>query len=397
MAAARLADMNHTAAVPAPTIRRLRDAATELLSTPQGWVAAAVVLVLAAVGQAVLGADDDVDDYALAALGMAAPVAFVNRFPRLAAMVAVVAAMVSEGEGSPFLVGAVVGLTLVCGAAAYHLSWPYAVAIGAPFLANAISPFDGSDPGAASFLLLVLVAAALGYGALLRSRNAVVAERDATVEAHAETQRQRALLEERTRIARELHDVVAHHISGIAVQAETARYTTPDLPPLAAERFAAIGDSARSTLDEMRRLLGVMREFSDASSLSPQPGLAELNVLIDEARSLGATVRFTVRGEAVQLPADVGLVAYRVVQEALTNARRHAAGSSVEVSVDYTPTLVRVRVRDHGPGAADGSAGGFGLIGMRERVETVGGTLAHGDHADGGYEVIAELPVPATP
>ena len=138
------------------------------------------------------------------------------------------AAVIGESSQSvPLLIGAVIGLMLVCGAAAYHLSWPYAVAIGTPFLFNAISPFDGSDAGAPSFLLLVLVTAALGYGGLLRSRAIAVAERDVTVEAHSETLRERALLEERTRIARELHDVVAHHISGIAVQAEMARHHDP--------------------------------------------------------------------------------------------------------------------------------------------------------------------------
>jgi signal transduction histidine kinase len=390
--------MNQSITAPVPARQRLRDAVTDLMSTQRGWVAAAVVLSLAALGQIVIVAGENVDDLAFTAIGMAAPVAFVNRFPRTAAAIAVLCAIVTDAEQDRrFIVGAVIGLMLVCGAAAYRLSWPYSVAIGLPFLFNAISPFNGDDPGAPTFLMLVLVTAALGYGGLLRSRGIVVAERDATVEAHSATLRERALLEERARIARELHDVVAHHISGIAVQAEVARHTTPDLPPLAAERFAAIGDSARSALDEMRRLLGVMRENRDVSGLQPQPGLADLHRLIDEARSLGTTVRLTVRGDVVALPDDLDLVAYRVVQEGLTNARRYAAGAAIDVSVDYTPVLVRVRVRDHGPGLVDGAAGGFGLVGMRERVETVGGTLVHGDHADGGFEVVAELPLRSSP
>jgi signal transduction histidine kinase len=379
-------------------MQRLRDAVADGLSTQRGWVVAGVVLVLAALGQIVLVAGEDVDEVAITAIGMAGPVAFVNRFPRTAATIAVISAVIAESaQDRRFIVGAVIGLLLVCGAAAYRLSWPYAVAIGLPFLFNAISPFNGSDAGAPSFLMLVLVTAALGYGGLLHSRGIAVAERDATVEAHSETLRERALLEERTRIARELHDVVAHHISGIAVQAEMARHTTPDLPPLAAERFAAIGDSARSALDEMRRLLGVMREGRGASRLSPQPGLSELHRLIDDTRSLGTTVRLTLRGDVVSLPSDVDVVAYRVVQEALTNARRHAAGAEVDVYVDYTPTLVRLRVHDRGPGIGDGPGTGFGLIGMRERVETVGGTLVHGDHTEGGFEVVAELPLRTSP
>jgi signal transduction histidine kinase len=390
--------MNRSVTTAVPARQRLRDVAADVMSTPRGWVAAAIVLTLAALGQIVIVADEDVDGVAITAIGMAAPVAFVNRFPRTAATVAVLSAIVAESEQDRrFVVGAVVGLMLVCGAAAYRLPWPYAVAIGVPFLVNAVSPFNGDDPGAPTFLMLVLVTAALGYGGLLRSRGIVVAERDASRAAHGEAQRQRAMLEERSRIARELHDVVAHHISGIAVQAETARHTTAELPPLAAERFAAIGDSARSALDEMRRLLGVMRESGADAGLLPQPGLAELHRLIDDARSLGATVRLTVRGDVVSLPDGLDLVAYRVVQEGLTNARRYAAGAEIEVSVDYTPTLVRVRVRDHGPGSGAGTAGGYGLVGMRERVETVGGTLVHGDHADGGFEVVAELPLRTSP
>jgi signal transduction histidine kinase len=389
--------MNQSVTAPVPALQRLRDAVADILSTRRGWVAAGVVLMLAALGQIVIVAGENVDEVAITAIGMAGPVAFVNRFPRIAATIAVLSAIIAESaQDRRFIVGAVIGLMLVCGAAAYRLSWPYAVAIGTPFLFNAVSPFNGDDPGAPTFLMLVLVSAALGYGGLLRSRGIAVAERDATVEAHSETLRERALLEERTRIARELHDVVAHHISGIAVQAEMARHTTPDLPPLAAERFAAIGDSARSALDEMRRLLGVMRE-GGATGLRPQPGLSELHALIDEARSLGTTVRLTVRGDVVALPGDVDVVAYRVVQEALTNARRHAAGAEIDVSVDYTPTLVRLRIRDGGPGIGDGPGSGFGLVGMRERVETVGGTLAHGDHADGGFEVVAELPLRTSP
>ena len=200
--------------------------------------------------------------------------------------------------------------------------------------------------------MFVVAIAALGFGMVLRSRGTVIEERDASVAAHSATLREQSLLAERTRIARELHDVVAHHISAIAIQAESARFTTPGLPELGADRFAAIGDSARAALDEMRRLLGVMRAPVDAAELAPQPGFDQLNALIDEHRSLGGEVRFSVRGPVAELPVAVELIAYRVVQEALTNVRRHANGAAVEVSLDYTPTLLRVSVRDHGPGVS---------------------------------------------
>jgi signal transduction histidine kinase len=140
----------------------------------------------------------------------------------------------------------------------------------------------------------------------------------------------------------------------------------------------------------------VMRDPDGAAARAPQPGLGQVHQLVDDARSLGATIRFTVRGKIVQLPDDVDLVAYRTLQEALTNARRHAAGAEIEASLDYAPKTVHITVRDHGPGVIAGTdSGGFGLIGMRERVEAVGGSVTFGDHADGGFEVVAELPTRA--
>ena len=239
------------------------------------------------------------------------------------------------------------------------------------------------------------------FGIMLRSRGTVIKEHDASVAAHAVTLREQSLLAERTRIARELHDVVAHHISAIAIQAESARFTSQGLSEDGAERFAAIGDSAHDALDEMRRLLGVISRPVGEADRAPQPGFNQLHELIDQHRALGGEVRFSVRGEVASMSESVELVAYRVVQEALTNARRHATGAAIEASVDYTPTVARVTVRDHGPGGrvandGDGDLAGFGLVGMRERVEAIGGTLTVGDHPEGGFEIVADLPV-ATP
>ncbi|MFC4855770.1 sensor histidine kinase [Actinophytocola glycyrrhizae] len=194
---------------------------------------------------------------------------------------------------------------------------------------------------------------------------------------------------ERTRIARELHDVVAHHISMIAVQAETARLTTPGLGTLGAQRFAEIGDRARAGLTEMRRLLGVLREDTDGADLQPQPGLAQLVDLLDDARQ-SAGARLIVTGAPVPLDPGVELAAYRIVQEALTNARRHAPGAAVDVELRYG-TELRVRIRDNGPGP--GNPAGHGLAGMRERAAAVGGTLRTGTTAVGGFLVEATLPV----
>ncbi|HET9966691.1 MAG TPA: sensor histidine kinase, partial [Streptosporangiaceae bacterium] len=213
---------------------------------------------------------------------------------------------------------------------------------------------------------------------------------------------------ERARIARELHDVVAHHISVIAVQAETARLTTPGLPDAGAQRFAAIGDTARAGLTEMRRLLGVLREDANlaepdlpgpparpAAERQPQPGLPQLGELIDEARAAaGTVVRLIVSGPVTRLDPGVELAAYRIVQEALTNARRHAAGAAVDVELRYAGDALRLRIRDNGPGLADRHTG-HGLLGMRERAAAVGGSLQTGEAPGGGFRIEAELPARA--
>jgi signal transduction histidine kinase len=237
----------------------------------------------------------------------------------------------------------------------------------------------------------------LGRWVLERMRSEAV-EREATRQAVAETLLEHAARGERARIARELHDVVAHHISMISVQAETARLTTPGLPPDGAKRLLAIGDTARAALTEMRRLLGVLRDDAGAEpTRAPQPGLPQLVELVDEARASGAaSTRLIVSGEVGPLDPGIELTAYRIVQEALTNARRHAPGAAVDVELNYAGDRLRVRVRDNGPGSA-GAADqrGHGLLGMRERVAAVGGELRTGPGRPGGFLVEASLPVEA--
>jgi signal transduction histidine kinase len=201
---------------------------------------------------------------------------------------------------------------------------------------------------------------------------------------------------ERARIARELHDVVAHHISMVAVQAETARLTTPGMPPAGAQRLSAIGDTARAALTEMRRLLGVLREDAEADPADrrPQPSLAQLNDLLDEARdATGTGTRLILHGSPVILDPGVELAAYRIIQEALTNSRRHAPGAAVDVELHYTTDTLQLTVRDNGPGPASGtSASGHGMLGMHERAAAVGGNLRTGPASTGGFLVEARLP-----
>ena len=247
-------------------------------------------------------------------------------------------------------------------------------------------------------LLATLASAAAATGVAHHARSTALAH-SATERAFADTLLEHAARGERARIARELHDVVAHHISMIAVQAENARLTTSGLPPEGAARFLAIGDTARTALTEMRRLLGVLRE--DAQGVEgtgtrrrPQPGLGQLMDLLDEARdAAGSTTRLIVSGPVAALDPGIEVTAYRIVQEALTNARRHAPGAAVDVELRYGATDLAVRVRDNGPGPATAEAPGHGLLGMRERVATVGGTLHTGPAPGGGFLVEARLPV----
>ncbi|MEU8154810.1 histidine kinase [Micromonospora sp. NPDC048986] len=243
-------------------------------------------------------------------------------------------------------------------------------------------------------VLLMLGALAI-VGDLIRrnrlSRHALAAQ----AELSEREQERRAVLEERTRIARELHDVVAHHMSLIAVQAETAPYRLTDVPAPAAAEFVAIAASARDALTDMRRLLGVLRSETTGPQTAPQPDLSDLGAMVDAARRAGLPV--TLDAQPVdddRVPAPVGLAAYRIVQEGLANAARHAAGAAVRVTVRVGRSGLGVRVEnspaDVRPTADGGS--GHGLTGMRERATSLGGTFTAGPLPDGGYAVAAELP-----
>ncbi len=199
-------------------------------------------------------------------------------------------------------------------------------------------------------------------------------------------------MEERTRIARELHDVVAHHVSTIAIQADTARLTTPGMPAEGGEKLEAIGQTARDAMTEMRRVLGVLRTGGEDGERAPQPGLGDLGELLETARTAGTPVRLVLEGPIAPLAPGVELTAYRIIQEALTNARRHAPGAAVEVELRYGDDALRLRVRDDGPGSPE-TADGHGLLGMRERVAMVNGRLNTGPADGGGFLVEATLPL----
>ncbi|MFF4237150.1 sensor histidine kinase [Actinomadura geliboluensis] len=282
---------------------------------------------------------------------------------------------------------------------------------------------------------VVAVLAAIGLGDARRVVESAGRTEAAAAERNNETltrltavQREQAVMRERARIARELHDVVAHSVSMIAVQAETAPYTMDDLSPEARAGYTEIAKTAREALVEMRRLLSVLRADAkpepDAAN-SPQPRLDRLPDLIEQHRGAGGRVDLAVHGDARTLSTTVELSAYRIVQEALTNARRHAPGAGVHVDLMFLADRLAVRVRDDGasaptrvlnrdavnprtavldpagPTSVDGrtgppppeSGGGHGLVGMRERATMLGGRFSAGPAAEGGFLVEAELPL----
>ncbi|MGK5741673.1 sensor histidine kinase [Micromonospora sp. URMC 103] len=250
------------------------------------------------------------------------------------------------------------------------------------------------DPSARAGVLLLLGVLAV-LGDLVRrnrlSRRALAAQ----TELSEREQERRAVLEERARIAREMHDVVAHHMSMIAVRAETAPYRLGEVPDPARDEFSAIAGAARAALTDMRRLLGVLRSESEQARTAPQPGLADLPALVASARRAGMTVTLDT-DVPTDPPAPVGLAAYRIAQEGLANAARHAAGAAVRVTVRAATGELAVRVVNDGAGAPGpegrGGGHGHGLTGMRERAVALGGTFTAGTTDDGGYAVDARLP-----
>jgi signal transduction histidine kinase len=272
-----------------------------------------------------------------------------------------------------------------------------AIALAVPFLVLAFTgPSPSSSERGTLMVLLAVLAPAAALGGIAVNARHEAQENRAVSQVIAETLVENTARGERVRIARELHDVVAHHISMVVVQAEGARLAVPGLPAAGAQRLAAIGDTARAALVEMRQLLGVLRESAqvDAADRHPQPGLDQATALIDEAREAsGAATRLILRGAPVPLDPNVELVAYRIVQEALTNARRHAPGAAVDVELTFADAELQLRVRDNGPGPdPSGPLGGHGVEGMHERAAAVGGTARTGDAPGVGYLVEAILP-----
>lgn len=341
------------------------------------------------------------------ALLATAPLAAAGRFPRGALGVALAAnaGFLLFGRGS-WPAEAVAGWLLAL--AACPLLLPRAQALAAFVMTEAAvvagifvpSVINERWDSSATLGEAVAVLVAWGAGEAARSRRQAAADHAAAAEQIRALTERGAVTRERVAIARELHDVVAHHVSMIAVRAATGPYEVPDLPPPAQAAFQEIAEEARTALTELRTILGVLR--ADVGTQDrPQPRLANLPELLNRMRGAGRVVTLRIQGVPRSLPESVELCGYRIVQEALTNAGRHSPGSQAEVELVYMADAIQITVRNGAPGREDAGhprgnpvrAGGFGLLGMRERVTTLGGLFDAGPDRAGGFMVTARVPV----
>ncbi|HEY0540661.1 MAG TPA: histidine kinase [Actinoallomurus sp.] len=222
-------------------------------------------------------------------------------------------------------------------------------------------------------------------------------ERARRLERERDAQAEVAAAAERARIARELHDVIAHSISVMVIQADGASYAIDTDAARAKRAMQAIGSTGRQALTEMRRMLGVLREGDGQATLAPQPGVDQLSELVEQIRSTGLRVELTVGGEQVPLPAGMELTVYRIVQEALTNVMKHAGpAAGARVELHYGDRAIEVRIRDDGRGTTFSDGRGHGLVSMRERAAVYGGQVTAEPAAGGGFEVTARMPVKET-
>jgi signal transduction histidine kinase len=267
------------------------------------------------------------------------------------------------------------------------------IALGAAAFVVHNDPNQGlGDFGGVALALTIAWLAGLALGSQLKTAASAL-ERADRLEREREAEARAAVAEERARIARELHDIVGHSVSVMTVQASAVRRLLREDQEREREALITVEETGRAALAEMRRLVGVLRRPEEAPTLVPQPSLEHVDKLVEQTREAGLPTQLTVEGEVTALPAGIDLTAYRLVQEGLTNALKHARATHAEVLVRYVDGSVELVVTDNGNGDGKGEGGGHGLVGMRERVSVVGGELAAGPRANGGYELRARLPV----
>jgi len=337
-------------------------------------------------------------------VGVTVPVAFRRRRPIAAALTMALALLLATAlGGAPTQATGIVALiALVSGAymlGARTQGRVLAAGTIALIVALAVDAIveESQTVSALLFFTFFVVGLPVAAGQATRSRAQLadeLADRAVALERAREGEAQAAVQEERARIARELHDVVAHDVSVMVVQAAAAKRIVEREPDRGEEAIVSIEGTGREALAEMRRLLGVLRRGDEDLALAPQPSLSRVDALLARTRAAGLDVALERSGDDAPLPAGVDLAAYRVVQEALANVVRHAGAEHATVRLTYDPRAVVVEVVDDGRGAADGGGkAGHGLIGLRERVDLYGGDFEAGPRAEGGFGVRARLPV----
>jgi signal transduction histidine kinase len=333
----------------------------------------------------------DVSIAAFIVIAIASSVLYCRRSRPLVALgVTMVASILSTGLGYPDLVGVTMLVALYSvGRYATNDKWSY-IGLGGGLAVVAISAFlESVTPAEIGFGFFVMFMVwYIGRRVRFRGERVAQLEREQAAEAR------RSVFEERTRIARELHDVVAHQVSLMTVQAGAAKTVAADDPEGAAVAMEAVEKAGHQALDELRHLLGVLRPAAEEDELDPQPGLADVPRLVSQLGEAGLDVSLTIDGAQTDLPTRVDLSAYRIVQEALTNVLKHAGLSArTEVQLNTDKHGVTIKVLDDGHGATNLPASGHGILGMRERALLLGGSLDAGPRPGGGFQVVAHLPV----
>jgi signal transduction histidine kinase len=333
--------------------------------------------------------------YVPAALLMTVPLAWRRRAP-LPVVLVVMAALAAQSlllaPSEPYPDSELVPLLLAVYSVAAH-GKGRAPLVGAAISGAAGLVWVGVDD---FFLPLVAFGGAWLAGRLVQKRQLyadALEERARVLEREREANARMAAAEERVRLARELHDVVGHSVSVMVVQAGAERLAIGEERPETREALLAIERTGREALAEMSRLLGLLRKEGEGLALAPRPSLAQVDALVQTVRDAGVPVRLSVEGERSSLPPGIDVSAYRILQEALTNVLKHAGPAEASVVVRYGVREVEVEVTDDGRGAPAGNGAGYGLAGMRERVQLHGGTLEAGRASGGGFVVKARLPL----
>lgn len=333
------------------------------------------------------------------------PLAFRSRWPLGVALFTVagdLTLMAVAPHIAPTPAASLIALYTLALLGSRRTAWTVGVAAAVAISGVYAATHAESVVAGASLLRLDFAIAATALGRAVRSRRENLAAARARVERAErmqEVEARRRVTEERVRIARDLHDVVAHHITLVNAQAGVAHHLMRANPDQAYEALAHIKDNSRAALDELRATVGLLRQPDDAQgSRAPIPRLADLDSLVGGFRASGLAVCVTRTGDHAPLAPATELTAYRIIQEALTNTHKHASATRTEVVLDHGVHTLRVTVTDDGrPGTPKGAGTGHGLIGMRERAVAIGGTIAAGPRPEGGFQVVAELPISLAP